>query len=78
MEESLYDYMKRQSTQVLDSILDHVVHNYTYAPEDVVRTVLAVLAEREKELSLEITPQMCKEFSQYMEERIRKQDIKAP
>lgn len=70
MQQQLRDYMERQSTEALDIILQYVVNNYTYAPEKVVQTILEILEEREKEIPLEITPEIWAAVSRY-EEKVK-------
>ena len=57
-EHSIYSYLKKKSTKELDAILNYVVHNYAYEPGEVVKTILGILEEREKDHKPEITPEL--------------------
>ena len=48
MDHSLRKYLERRATEELDTILNYVVNNYTYRPEEAVRTIVMILEERER------------------------------
>lgn len=48
MDHSLRSYLKRQSTEELEAILNYVINNYVYSPENAVRIIIEILQEREK------------------------------
>lgn len=66
MEYSLRGYLERRSTEELDAILNYVVNNYVYDPEDVVRMIIEILEEREKD-TLEITPEIRARWESFLE-----------
>lgn len=48
MDHSLRSYLKRQSTEELETILNYVINNYVHSPENAVRIIIEILQEREK------------------------------
>ena len=80
MDHSLRGYLERRSTEELDAILNYVVNNYVYSPEDTVRTIIAILEEREKDIKQEITQEHRALWERYLEkakQQQKQQDIKA-
>ena len=57
MDHSIRGYLERRSTEELDVILNFVAANYEYASDETVRTIIAILREREKGMDLENTPE---------------------
>jgi hypothetical protein len=73
MDHSLRGYLERCSTKELDAILNYVVNNYVCSPEETVRTIIAILEEREKDIKEEITPEMWASWEQYLEKAKQQQ-----
>lgn len=48
MDHSLRSYLKRQSTEELETILNYVINNYVHSPKNAVRIIIEILQEREK------------------------------
>lgn len=67
MDQSLRAYLERRSTEELDAILNYLVNNYVYRPEDAVRTIIAILEKREKDTKQEITPELQALWENYLE-----------
>ena len=66
MDHSLRRYLERRSTEELDKILEYVVHNYVYEPGEVVKTIFAILEEREKDNKSEITTESRAAWERYL------------
>lgn len=78
MDHSLRGYLERRSTDELDAILNYLVNNYVYDTEEAVKTVLAVLQEREKDIKREITPEIRNLWESYLknlEKQQKRQDM---
>lgn len=78
MDHSLRGYLERRSTDELDAILNYLVNNYVYDTEEAVKTVLAVLQEREKDIKREITPELRNLWESYLknlEKQQKRQDM---
>lgn len=67
MDHSLRGYLERRSTKELDAILNYVVSNYIYKPEETVRMILQILEEREKDIKPEITPEQRARWEKILE-----------
>lgn len=78
MAHSICSYLKRCSTEELDAILNYIVNNDVYGQDEVVRTILAIIEEREKDIKPEITPEIRAAWERYLEktgQMQNKQDI---
>lgn len=78
MDHSLRGYLERRSTDELDAILNYLANNYVYDTEEAVKTVLAVLQEREKDIKREITPEIRNLWESYLknlEKQQKRQDM---
>ena len=74
MDRSLQEYLEQRSTEELDVILNYMVNNYAYHPEETVSTITAILEEREKD-----TWENSQEFRDLRErflEKARQQNVK--
>ena len=67
MDHSLRSYLERHSTEELDAILKYIVNNDVYGQDEVVRTILAIIEEREKDIKPEITPEIRAAWERYLE-----------
>lgn len=74
MDHSLRGYLERRSTDELDAILNYLVNNYVYDTEEAVKTVLAVLQEREKDIKREITPELRNLWESYLKNLEKQQN----
>ena len=56
MDYSLRGYLEQRSTEELDVILNFAVNNYEYEAGETVRTIIAILEERELGIKRDYTP----------------------
>ena len=74
MDFSLRGYLERRSTEELNAILNYVVNNYVYDPEDAVRMIIEILENREKDIKLKISPKLRASWERYLEKARQQQN----
>ena len=74
MDFSLRGYLERRSTEELNAILNYVVNNYVYDPEDAVRMIIEILENREKDIKPKISPKLWASWERYLEKARQQQD----
>ncbi len=74
MDYSLRGYLERRSTEELDAILNYVVNNYVYDPEDAVRMIIEILEDREKDIKPKISPKLRASWECYLEKARQQQN----
>ena len=68
---SIQGYLSRRTTEELDLLLhDYLENEDRFARDEIVRIILRILAQREKDIPVEMTPELEKLWQQYLEDSI--------